>query len=124
VESFTPNEYGLFDMAGNVYEWCWDWHDPKYYRASPGTDPRGPASGTSHVLRGGGWSNYGYDGDCRVAARFHSGYPVYRLYVVGFRTVVSRVGDPSPAPLPFQGPPVLDRTGAPSRRPFGVRTRR
>ncbi len=50
-----PNGYGLYDMLGNVWEWCWDWYDDGYYGRSPSRDPRGPESGTSRVLRGGSW---------------------------------------------------------------------
>ncbi len=52
VGSFAANGFGLFDMAGNVQEWCWDWYATPY---AGGTDPRGPASGTSRVIRGGLW---------------------------------------------------------------------
>ncbi len=53
VGSFSPNGYGLYDTAGNVTQWCWDW----YGLYTGGLDPRGPASGTNRVLRGGGWFN-------------------------------------------------------------------
>ena len=55
VGSFAPNGYGFYDMAGNVYQWCWDRYDPNYYGSSPGTDPKGTESDimTRRVTRGG-----------------------------------------------------------------------
>ncbi|MGD0900612.1 MAG: SUMF1/EgtB/PvdO family nonheme iron enzyme, partial [Thermoguttaceae bacterium] len=52
-----PNGWRLYDMHGNVYEWCADWHDADYYKASPGSDPTGPLSGSGRVTRGGGWDS-------------------------------------------------------------------
>lgn len=84
VGSFAPNGYGLYDMAGNVWEWVWDWWDLDYYSSSPGSDPRGPASGSARVARGGSWlflAPY-----CRVANREFSS-PDSSLHFLGIRLV-------------------------------------
>ena len=57
VGSFYQNAWGLYDMHGNVNEWCWDYYGP--YDTSASTDPTGSASGTRHVYRGGGWNDFG-----------------------------------------------------------------
>lgn len=86
VGSFAANGYGLYDMAGNVSEWCWDVYGATYYVDSPGHDPRGPSSGMYHVFRGGGWNDEA--GKCLSAYRTDYFYNM-RGTSLGFRTVRS-----------------------------------
>ena len=82
VGTKQANELGLYDMTGNVLEWCNDWYDSDYYQNSPSRNPQGAASGTYRVLRGGAWD--GVNLSSRVAVRVVS-IPTGRNYNVGFR---------------------------------------
>ena len=81
------NAWGLYDMHGNVWQWCADWFDSNYYAGSPEDDPKGPDSGASRVSRGGSWC-YVAEG-CRAANRTYGGAPEHRADSLGFR--VARV---------------------------------
>jgi formylglycine-generating enzyme required for sulfatase activity/HEAT repeat protein len=85
VGSYKANAFGLFDMHGNVWQWCKDNYSDDYYKDSPVKDPQGPANSTSRALRGGSWS---YDAkDCRSAFRGH-GEPDGRYDAGSFRVVM------------------------------------
>jgi formylglycine-generating enzyme required for sulfatase activity len=83
VGTKKPNELGVYDMSGNVYEWCQDWYGS--YSSSRQKNPQGPSSGTYCVFRGGSWKYIDYF--CRSANRFYY-YPHYRGYNLGFRLVL------------------------------------
>jgi formylglycine-generating enzyme required for sulfatase activity len=82
VKSYGPNPWGLYDMHGNVWEWCQDWYGP--YPQGSQIDPKGPESGVNRIRRGGSW--FGLGPICRSANRAY-GHPAQRLRTTGFRLV-------------------------------------
>jgi formylglycine-generating enzyme required for sulfatase activity len=85
VGSYPPNDYGLYDLHGNVWEWCSDWYADDYYAGSPAQDPQGPETGAERVLRGGCWSSPAVE--CRSAFRGHS-EPGNHIFRFGFRVLL------------------------------------
>jgi formylglycine-generating enzyme required for sulfatase activity len=75
-----PNQLGLYDMTGNLFEWCWDWYGS--YTSDVQIYPTGPTTGSRRVVRGSNWYNIAYD--CRVANRYDD-YPYYSTFYYGFR---------------------------------------
>jgi acetoin utilization deacetylase AcuC-like enzyme/formylglycine-generating enzyme required for sulfatase activity len=119
-----PNAWGLFDMHGNVAEWCNDFYDPDYYRTSPTKNPRGPAEGARNVLRGGHWG--ASPESCSSAFRFgeEPGFSdaCFARDAIGFRCVrKARVAAPdrpdSGQPLPKDEAPENASSRGTDRRP-------
>jgi formylglycine-generating enzyme required for sulfatase activity len=112
VGTRKPNAWGLYDMHGNVCQWCADWYDKAYYAGSPSDDPPGPAKGLSRVARGGSWHNWGSwhpkEKECRSAYRSYN-LPGFRFNYVGFRVCLSLETAPPPKP------PVVQTKKAPPK---------
>jgi formylglycine-generating enzyme required for sulfatase activity len=98
VGAYRPNAWGLYDLHGNVCEWCNDWYTEYYYRQSPVSDPQGPEYGAGRlvgqrrVLRGGAWNGFG--SSCRAAFRYRE-RPEHRSASVGFRVVMELARGPA-----------------------------
>ncbi len=82
VKTFPPNSWGLYDMHGNLYEWCTDWYGEK---TTGGLDPTGAATGDGRIIRGGTWNRIA--NSCRSSYRYSSG-PESRSYNIGFRVIL------------------------------------
>ena len=84
VGTKSPNQLGIYDMSGNVFEFCWDWYSSTYYNSANQTNPKGPVSGSNRIMRGGSWGSFGEY--CRVANRSYN-TPSNIQSDIGFRVV-------------------------------------
>lgn len=110
VGSYRPNQFGLFQLHGNVGEWCWDWHDAEYYRLFASTaavNPTGPSNGVERVYRGGSWHQWPWES--RSSRRLRA-TPDKRNSFIGFRLarnadvavtpIIAEMSGPTPAQSP------------------------
>ncbi len=115
VGQFRPNAFNLYDMHGNVWEWCQDGYDKNYYGQSPGADPAGPLGASARVLRGGAWVS----NPLNARSAMRSGTtPGFRNYDLGFRVVRIQSVPPLPPPL-VAVEPLKPRRGARRRTRWG-----
>ena len=88
VKTKLPNELELYDMSGNISEWCEDWYFNSYANNGERVNPKGPSSGVAKVYRGGSWDDKAMN--CRVSKRFNMN-PIFKNKLVGLRLAASNI---------------------------------
>jgi formylglycine-generating enzyme len=100
IGRFAPNDFGLYDMVGNIREWTWDWLSDSEYQRGAVHNPRGPNSGSERVTRGGSWANAAPN--CRISSRLGN-EPDYLSNTLGFRVVLPVNTSSHPASISLSG---------------------